>query len=141
MKSLGTLILAVTIFGSSLAFADHQIQKKCVQILERNDSGYISVEVVINEETGLTKALLASTTFDDVNGCLDSLDKKFEAPEMPTNSHARLRSRSACYTTVEETRVIYLLNEKVNPETGLVVALEIKNEFDSPESCFANIEK
>ena len=135
MKAFGTLLLTFTIFGSSLAFADHKIQKTCLTVQNYLGSYYVSAEAVIDDETGLTKALLVSTMYEGAEECLNSLDEKFESPEMPSTPGISPRVRSACYTSVDEKKVVYLVTEKTNSDTGLVFSLEIKNEFDSAEAC------
>ncbi len=135
MKSLGTLLLTLTIFGSSLAFADHKIQKTCLTVQNYLGSHYVSAEAVIDEETGLTKVLLVSTMYEGAEDCLNSLDKKFESPELPLTPGISPRVRSACYTSVEDNKTVFLVTEKTNSDTGLVFSLEIKNEFDSEQAC------
>lgn len=139
MKNLATLLLTASILVPTMAQATQTLNKTCLTSApESNYPFYISVETVIDEETGLTKEIHASTTYDSKIYCMDALKGKLSKPEIQS-PREELISQKSCYADLSNQVVFYLVNEKIDPKTGLIVELEVKNEFDSFGACKSNL--
>lgn len=138
MKALGTLIFTLTIFGSTLAFADHSLVNTCLVSPSKANPEFISAKAVIDEETGLTNAFYISTTYTKITDCMESLRGNLNRPAATFPGDDLIIS-SKCYSDIGSKFAFYSVVEKRNPETGLVVELDIINEFDSYLACKASL--
>jgi hypothetical protein len=139
MKTLGTLLLTLTIFGSSLAFADHSIVNTCLVNPSEANPEFVSAKEVIDEETGLTTAFYISTTYTKITDCMESIRGNLNRPDVSWPTDDFIIS-SKCYTDIGSKFAFYSVVEKRKQETGVVVELEIINEFDSFLACKASLE-
>jgi len=134
MKALGTLLITLTIFGSSIAMANHRIYRVCLTPADEKSEVFISTERVIDQNTGLTSALLVSTTYTELKHCKSALKRKLNSPVRP----AVLDDVSVslkCYKIPSSDYPYFLVAESINLDSGLVSKLEIKNEFTSLQFC------
>ena len=134
MKALGTLLVSFAIFGSSIAMANHHISRVCLTPAVENPELFISAEQLIDEDTGLSSALLVSTTYTQLKFCKAALKRKLNSPAQPIVLQDVSVSLK-CYKNASSDYVYFLVSESINLDTGLVSKLEIKNEFTNLESC------
>jgi hypothetical protein len=103
MKILGTLLLTLTILASNVALAYHHIGRTCVAAATAAGQmplSYIAAEEVIDEDTGLTSALLVSTTYSELKFCKAGLKGKMNTPVRPLHMNDVSES-SKCYKNVK----------------------------------------
>jgi hypothetical protein len=134
MKALGTLLITFAIFGSTIAMANHHISRICLTPAEENSQVFISAEQLIDEDTGLTSALLVSTTYTELKYCKAALKGKLNTPAKP-RALEDVSVSLKCYKNAASNNAYYLVAETINLDTGLVSKLEVKNEFSALEYC------
>jgi hypothetical protein len=134
MRALGTLLVSFAIFGSSIAMANHHISRVCLIPAVENPQVFISTEELIDEDTGLSSALLISTTYSELKYCKAALKGKFNSPAQP-DALEHVSVSLKCYKNASSDYVYFLVAETINLDTGLVSKLEIKNEFTVLDAC------
>jgi hypothetical protein len=132
------LVIGLSLVASTLAFADHHIERTCLKDVQSSLDYVVSSEIVINNETGITSAILASTTYLNLKDCFARIKKEMPTPIQPEVFNDYLEAKK-CYEDKKNENVIYLVTEKINPQTGVVAKIDFLNEFSTQAACESNL--
>lgn len=131
------LILCAFLIAVPLS-ADDRVIQACVG--DATQFSPIREYILVSEHignNGLVTKFEVFMTYESFNFCKSAI--LGEARSEVGNHPANLSKGLKCYASSVSPKLFHLVNEKRNPSTGLVVSLEVMNEFDSLLNCLLNL--
>lgn len=132
------LKLAVKKVGNQ---SEYRTDIACLKNATSGRKEVLLVEQKIIANTGIIESLKVLQTYTDFDSCIESMGLgQTQEVSATTRPDEELLSRNNCFSsTGSASNTHFLVNEKRDPDTGLIVKLDVLNEFTSLKYCKDNL--